>query len=121
MYAEEDVELSSVYMLLVRIHVAKIGDMARLLELLRQVPLRGGEKPVWNCIAWVREALQVLRDDGKVLGRSSVEWQNVRDTAMWYVEKKAAEHRFDGKAEPGRFDTAEVPTYDMLSCRELTR
>ncbi len=33
---------------------------------------------------------------------------------MEYVEMKVAQHRFDGKAKPGRFDPRIVPTYDLL-------
>ena len=116
-YAEEDVDMSSVFMLLARVQIAKIRDTDGLLALLRQVPIRGGE-PGWNCIGWVKEALQVLGNNDTVVGRSSLAWQSVRDTAMWYVDKKAAEHRFDGKAEPGQFDMAKVPTYDTLQNTE---
>ena len=109
--------MSSVFMLLARVQIAKIRDTDGLLALLRQVPIRGGE-PGWNCIGWVKEALQVLGNNDTVVGRSSLAWQSVRDTAMWYVDKKAAEHRFDGKAEPGQFDMAKVPTYDTLQNTE---
>ncbi|KFH41152.1 hypothetical protein ACRE_081310 [Hapsidospora chrysogenum ATCC 11550] len=118
-YTEEEVNMKAVMMLLVRVQVAKCRDTEGVLAALRTVPLRGGKKPAWNCVAWVREALETLDGTG-VLGRSAVlEWSRVRDASMAYAQKKAAEHRFDGKAKPGRFDTAKVPTYDLLRNREM--
>ena len=118
LYTEEEVDMKAVMMLLVRVQVAKCRDTEGVLAALRTVPIRGGKKPAWNCVAWVREALETLGGAG-VLGRSAVlEWSRVRDASMAYAQKKAAEHRFDGKAEPGRFDTAKVPTYDLLQDRE---
>lgn len=35
---------------------------------------------------------------------------------IWYVAKKTAEHRFDGK---GQFDQSKVPTWDAIEGREL--
>lgn len=104
-------------MILVRVLVAKIENMERLASVLQSVPIRGSE-PRWNCVEWVKEALEMLRKDGKVLGTSALGWQTVRDTAMWYVEKKAAQHRFDGKAKPGQFDDTKVATYDLLEGKE---
>lgn len=42
---------------------------------------------------------------------SRTEWQDVRDTAMWYVEKKKSEHRFDGQVA---FDMKKAATYDAI-------
>ncbi|KAI1824292.1 hypothetical protein F4861DRAFT_539175 [Xylaria intraflava] len=91
--------------------------MDRLVSVLEGVPVREPE-PGWNCVEWVKEALMRLEKDEekdeKALGTSVLGWQAVRDAAMWYVEEKAAEHRFDGKAEAGQFDTRKVATYDLV-------
>ncbi len=63
----------------------------------------------WNCVSWVQEALSWVAHDGKALGTCRTDWKYVRDTAMEYVAKKAAEHRFDGKAQ---FDSRVVLTWD---------
>ncbi len=38
---------------------------------------------------------------------------------MEYVEMKAGQHRFDGKAQAGQFETGKVPTYDLLEKTEV--
>ncbi len=38
---------------------------------------------------------------------------------MEYVETKAAEHRFDGQAQPGQFDPKRVATYELLEKTEI--
>lgn len=116
-FEARDTRTTASAMILVRVLVAKIINVDRLVSVLQSVPVRGSE-PRWNCVEWVKEALEKLQKDGKALGTSVLGWQTVRDTAMWYVEKKAAEHRFDGKAETGQFDTSKVATYDLLEGKE---
>lgn len=53
----------------------------------------------WNCVSGMKEVLQVLNADGKALGTSVTGWQAVWDGAMWYIQKKKAEHCFDGKGK----------------------
>ena len=77
------------------------------MDIIRKAPIKPGE-PGWNCVIWVKEALTALQADGKALGTSNVNWNAVRDAAMWYVEKKKAEHRFDGK---GNYDSSKAPTW----------
>lgn len=102
-------------MLLVRIMIAKIAKRERLVDILRGVPVRQDE-PGWNCVGWVKEALENLCANGEVLGTSRVVWQNIRDAAMWYVEKKKREHRFDGQ---GNFNRKMVATYDTIEQKEI--
>jgi hypothetical protein len=101
-------------MLLVRIMIAKVAQKEQLVNILRSVPIQQ-EKPGWNCVAWVREALDELRPRTGVLGVSGTEWQDVRDTAMWYVEKKKSEHRFDRQVA---FDMKKAATYDAIERKE---
>jgi hypothetical protein len=101
-------------MLLVRIMIGKVEKKDRLVTIMRNVPIKQGE-PGWNCVIWVKEAIEALRADGKALGTSRTVWQYVRDTAMWYIEKKKNEHRFDGLAN---FDIKQSATYDLLEGKE---
>lgn len=115
-FEEWQVSLLATEMLLVRIMIAKIENQASLENILRSVPLRQGE-PGWNCVGWVKEALQLLMAGDKVLGANSVvEWKTVRDIAMSYCQQKRIQHRFDGK---GDFDTEKPATYDLLQEKEV--
>lgn len=87
-----------------------MADGNRLVEILRNTPIRQVEQG-WNCVSWVKQALERVKVDSKALGTSVVEWQNVRSTAMGYFQRKKSQHRFDGQ---GDFDMRKVPTYDLL-------
>jgi hypothetical protein len=115
-FEERDCRLAPSNMLLIRVMVAKIEDKARLVGILRSIPVRQG-KQGWNCVSWVQEALQRLRADPKALGSSVTDWQTVRDGAMIYCQGKKDKHRFDGR---GNFDMRKVATYDLMQRRELT-
>jgi hypothetical protein len=80
----EDKETS---MVLVRILVGRVESMERLSSVLRSVPVKVAV-PGWDCVSWVREALEALEKDGKALGTSKTDRSLVRDTAMQYVEQK---------------------------------
>jgi hypothetical protein len=41
---------------------------------------RGG----WNCVGWVKDALELLKADPRALVTSVIEWEIVRDAAMAY-------------------------------------
>lgn len=111
-------------MILVRLLVGKVHDMARLRRAFRNTPvppdvsagcgcgkgLGGGED--WNWVAWARAALGEAARDGRALGRSAAtEWEALRGKAMEYVEAKKAAHRFDGTAD---FTLEGIPTWDMV-------
>ena len=113
-YDEFSTPLRAIDMLLVRLMIGKVERRDRLVSILRSVPIRQDEEG-WNCVGWVKEALESLRADESAMGKSTLEWQAVRDGVMDYVEKKKAEHRFDGL---GSFDMSKVATYDMLEGRE---
>ena len=107
-------EKESSLMVLVRVMIAKVNNRDRLISILRNVPIRPHVLG-WNCVEWVKEALELLEKDGKALGNSVTEWRTVRNAAMDYCQRKKDEHRFDGKAQ---FDMITVPTYDLLEKRE---
>ncbi|KAF4987522.1 hypothetical protein FDECE_15397 [Fusarium decemcellulare] len=116
-FEEREIGMAPTAMILVRVMVAKIKNRDRVLSILRGLPIRGGEAG-WNCVAWVKEALEALQRDGKALGTSRVDWETVRDAAMQYAREKEAAHRFDGQAGSGQFDVRKVPTWDLLTGRE---
>jgi hypothetical protein len=101
-------------MLLVRITVGKVEDGNRLVKILRDTPIRQGQLG-WNCVAWVKEALETLEVDPKALGTRVTEWEKVRSGAMDYCQRKKDQHRFDGQ---GNFDMEVAPTYDLIEQKE---
>ena len=118
MYEEIEITTMPTNMLLVRVLIGKVKDMKRLEAALRDVPVVQGDA-AWNCVIWARKALEKLKADGKALGTSQLDWQVVRDAAMKYVQEKKEQHRFDGQAPDGTFDTKKAPTFDLLLGREV--
>lgn len=106
--------MAATAMILVRVLVGKVANTERLCSVLRSTNVKGNQ-PGWNCVVWVEEALQGLKEDGKALGTSKIDWTSVRDTAMRYVEQKKQQHRFDGKKV---FDMSKVATWDLLEGKE---
>ncbi len=114
-FEERQICLSATRMILIRVVIGKVIKRERLTSLLRNVPLRGHTRG-WNCVLWVKEALQMIELDGRVLGTRVTDWERVSLASMWYCERKKAEHRFDGKAV---FDQLRVPTWNLLLNREM--
>ncbi|KAH0839356.1 hypothetical protein J3R83DRAFT_39 [Lanmaoa asiatica] len=114
-FAEAEVHLKAIQMLLVRVTIAKVKNRDRLADILRKVPIRQGT-PGWNCVGWVKEALELLGDDDEALGTNVIEWEKVRNAAMSYCQRKKDDHRFDGK---GNFDTENAATYDLMEDKEV--
>lgn len=114
-FEERECPLAPTSMLLVRIMVGKVADGIRLVEILRRTPIRQGQ-PGWNCVFWVKEALETIKRDGKAVGTSVIEWDKVRNQAMGYCQHKKDQHRFDGR---GNFDMRKVPTFDLMSLKEV--
>lgn len=112
---EYSVESDRSSMLLVRIVVGKIRDVHRLEAVLRSVPIRG-DKADWNSISWIREALHRASTEPGVLGSHVHNWDEIRHTAMSYVDEKKAKHRFDGL---GEFNLSKPATWDMLQNKEM--
>ncbi|KAF7714531.1 Uncharacterized protein PECH_008421 [Penicillium ucsense] len=82
-FDERNCPLAPTNMLLVRIMVGKVADGTRLVEIMRNTPIRQGQ-PGWNCVSWVKEALEMLSVDSKALGTSVIEWEKVRNAGMDY-------------------------------------
>jgi len=113
-YEEKDVPLVATNMLLIRVVVGKVTNMEQLVMILRDVPIIQGDR-AWNCVTWVKNALEALQSDKKALGTRRIEWIPVRDAAMKYCGDKKNEHRFDGSRG---FNMSDVATYDFLEGRE---
>lgn len=126
-FKERDIGMNPTAMILVRVVVGKVASLERVAAVLRSVPVRDNQSG-WNCVWWLREALEMLRAEGgggKALGRVSssssrpVAWDEAREAAMGFVRRKEREHRFDGRAAPGWFDMNRVATYDLLQGEEI--
>ncbi|KAK2594673.1 hypothetical protein QQS21_007649 [Conoideocrella luteorostrata] len=113
---EYTTEFDRTPMLLVRIAIAKVSNIHRLERALQKVPLCP-DKEGWNCVEWVREAIQLASRERGALGPTITDWSAIRDKTMWYVDQKKAAHRYDGLGL--RADLARTATWDMLVDREL--
>ncbi|KAK2596537.1 hypothetical protein N8I77_013423 [Diaporthe amygdali] len=118
-FEEREIGMNPTAMILVRVIIGKVTNAERVAALLREVPVRDNQSG-WNCVWWLREALEMLRADGKALSRSSsIAWEDAGKAAMEFVHRKEREHRFDGRAAPGWFDMNRVATYDLLRGEEI--
>lgn len=113
-FEELTVSMLTTQMILVRVVLAKVENVEKLVQLLRQIPIRQGEEG-WNCVYWVKEALAQVEKSKGVVGTSVLDWETLRDAALTYCQRKKDEHRFDGK---GKYDTQRVATYDLIQKKE---
>ncbi|PYH43493.1 uncharacterized protein BP01DRAFT_402582 [Aspergillus saccharolyticus JOP 1030-1] len=89
---------------------------AQMLLILRGIPVSQNVSG-WNCVSWVKEALEVVDADTQALASTRVcDWGRVRDAAIEYCQRKKDQHRFDGK---GDYDMGVIPTYDLMVGRGL--
>ncbi|KAI4284287.1 MAG: hypothetical protein L6R35_004940, partial [Caloplaca aegaea] len=94
-YEEREIYRATSIMLLARVIVAKVTNVERLQAALRSVPVVQGDES-WNCVSWVKNALEAVKVDGKAVGTSNLDWDVVRRTAKDYVQGKKDAHRYDG-------------------------
>lgn len=113
-FEELETPLLATRMILCRVMIGKVEDKQRLVQVLSRIPIRQ-DQAEWNCVFWVKEALEELETDGKAIGTGVMDWDNVRDAVMEYTQRKKDEHRFDGK---GNFDMMKVPTFDLIERKE---
>ncbi|TQS38215.1 hypothetical protein Golomagni_01285 [Golovinomyces magnicellulatus] len=113
-YDEFHILLKATNMLLVRILIAKIADTGRLLNIIRNIPTRQEDR-YWNCIGWVKEALEALWVDKKALGTAVTGWDKVRDAAMNYCQKKSDQLSFYTQED---CDNKMPATYSLLEEKE---
>ncbi|KAL4948715.1 hypothetical protein BDW69DRAFT_203385 [Aspergillus filifer] len=106
--------LTPTKMLLVRVLVSKIADRDRLAQILHAIPIRQNKRG-WNCVAWVREALERLTADGTALC-TRIEWETVRKETMRFCQRKTDHYLF--RRQMGLGMTKAV-TYDLVRRREI--
>ncbi|KAI1158390.1 hypothetical protein F5B18DRAFT_665241 [Nemania serpens] len=114
-YEEQRIAGGPQFMLLTRLVIGKVLDKGRLRSIIGGIPVRP-ETPGWNCIVWVREAVDAVLRDGKALSSAVETWTEIKDTAMHYIEAKKASHRFDGQ---GKLSGGTAATWDMLLNKEV--
>ncbi|KAI1117982.1 hypothetical protein F5Y14DRAFT_447391 [Nemania sp. NC0429] len=114
-YEEQQIDRGPQYMLLTRVIIGKVLDKGRLRSIIGGIPVRP-ETPGWNCVGWVREAVDAVLRDDRALGTTVETWAEVKDTAMHYIEAKRASHRFDGQ---GKLSGGTAATWDMLQNKEV--
>ncbi|KAF2211560.1 hypothetical protein CERZMDRAFT_112626 [Cercospora zeae-maydis SCOH1-5] len=118
-FEERKVWLTAVDMIVVRILLGKVHDKEKLLDVLRGTRVKKhGDAGGWNDVSWTKDVLDRLANEDDVLGASVTDWETVRHSALWYIEEKRAQHRFDGKAI-GTFDKTKVPTWNLVHDIEL--
>ncbi|KAK4148703.1 hypothetical protein C8A00DRAFT_47513 [Chaetomidium leptoderma] len=100
--------------LLARILVAKIEDEARLVEILRSTPIVQGDSES-SCITWLADALRRIREDGKAVGTSQLDWARIEPLAREYVAEKKAGGRYGQGADM----SLPKPTWDLLKDKEI--
>ncbi|KAK5707470.1 hypothetical protein LTR97_000004 [Elasticomyces elasticus] len=115
-FEEKKISLQPTDMLLARVCIGKVADNQRLHTVLRSVPVQQ-DVDDWNCVSWVQVALHLLQDDRNAVGTGQLDWSDVRECAMGYVERKKVEGRFDSS---GGFDVDTIATYSLLEGRETT-
>ncbi|KIW76986.1 hypothetical protein Z517_09430 [Fonsecaea pedrosoi CBS 271.37] len=81
------VPLRPTNMLLVRVLIGKVDDLSRLDAILCRTPVKDGAKD-WNCVAWLKDALELVGKDKAALGTSVIPWDTVRKAAMEYCNQK---------------------------------
>jgi hypothetical protein len=115
MYEEVKVSLHQTNSMLVRIMIGKIRDLPRFETALRNIPVRQAHRD-WNCVYWIKEALETACVDRRSVGSCVVDWRTVRAGAMDFVQRKRDMHCFDGKKDLGM---STPPTYDLVGEKEI--
>ena len=109
--------MTATNMILVRVLIGKILDPNGLATKLRSVKVENDD-PTWNCVHWVKNALDDIASAKDLMGTSKLDWKVVKDAAMAYCQRKTEQGRFNGSAN---FDSSKVPTFDLLEGRESVR
>ncbi|KAM3419086.1 hypothetical protein BST61_g5037 [Cercospora zeina] len=118
-FEERKLWLTAVDSFVVRIVLGKVMDEERLLDVLRGTRVKKhSDAGGWNDVSWTKHVLDRLAREDGILGASVTDWETVRHSALWYIEEKRAQHRFDGKAV-GTFDKTKVPTWNLVHDIEL--
>jgi hypothetical protein len=95
---------------LIRIMIGKVLDNSKLGLVLRLTPPE-------HCVWWVKTALERVQTDGTCLSNNSVlDWEEIRDKAMAYCQRKKDVRRFEDGLN---FDLRRPATYDLVEDVEV--
>lgn len=81
-----------------------------------QVDDPSGKGQTFDCVEWVRLALEQLKMAG-ALTETSLDWDFIRKQSLQYVERKTEEGRWQVGWTGGNADL--IATYDMLKSKEV--
>lgn len=97
----------------VRITIAKIEDEARLVEILRSVQVVQRD-PRWSSLTWAAACVKAIEADGKAVGTSVLDWDQIEHAAREYVRgKELAGYYHD---PPNVYQAR--PTLDLMEGKE---
>lgn len=68
-FEDRPTALMATAMQLVRILVGKVASTERVESVLKSTSVKNAQ-PGWNCVSWVKEALESLEKEGKAMGTS---------------------------------------------------
>ncbi|KAM0433314.1 hypothetical protein ACHAPT_004190 [Fusarium lateritium] len=112
-YDKTNITMMPTSMILVRVLVGKIKSLSRLDAIIEKTSIRP-KQASWNCVIWVKEALQAATQDGEALEGAGTDWATARDIAMRYAGEKIEAGRFTNF-----FDFVKVPTWDGIENEQL--
>lgn len=112
--------------LLARVTIAKIVDEARLISILKSVPVdppdwegkKNGREPKWTCRIWIIAALKAIRADGGAVGTNvldDIEGPNgIIEKTKEFVEQQIQNNRYGSDTDA----LAPKPLLDLLTGKE---
>lgn len=108
--------------ILVRIVFAKIiMPIEHVNRILRDVPIyqvddASGHGQAFDCVEWVRLAVENLRSHG-ALGEATLSWDIIREQSLRYVDFKKEQRRWQVGWKGGTIE--HVATLDLLTSKEI--
>lgn len=116
-YQDVSVRVIATTQSLARIRIGKILDEDKVRQIVAEVPVVQRD-PNWRCRQWVIDAIRALAASSGVVGRSVDlgNWQAIEDTAKRYANEKIEAGRFRME---GDWDMSLIPTFDMMTGKEL--
>lgn len=118
LFSEEELDGSSQADLLCLIAIAKVLDLERLSEVLReQRPRSSTGEASTGCLQWVQDAFAAAHMDGKCLKSyfKGDEWVDIERCAREYCRAKRRDGRF---TDNGTWAKDSVSTYNFWERRE---
>ena len=94
--------------------IGKVKNLAGLITILQSIPVIQND-PGWRCRTCCANALAAIAADGKAVGTSVLDWQQIEQAARWYAGQKTAQGRFTTSALLMR----PKPTWDLLENKAM--